>query len=100
LERCSTSDWQVRCKERLSGLVRCLSAFSGKDGWAQEGLRALAAQIASPPALAAMLCRGLLGRDGDTSLVMMRQRAKALLPVLDVLIDAASGDLSSVIPWW
>ena len=93
---------QVRCKERLGGLVRCLASISGTYSQVPEGpdaLAALAAQISSPPALAALLCgrgraAGLnagLDSEIEDDDVTVQQRVAVLTPVLELMIDAASG---------
>ena len=73
--------------------MRCLAAFPASESWPAEGLSALAAQLACPAALAATLSCGIQGDQGGlpAALVGMRQRASALVAVLDEMIDAASG---------
>ena len=85
----------MRCRERLGGLVRCLAALAGPHPPALDALFALAAQLASPTAVAALLRPPGPSADGGLGTgpcVGVKERAEALLPVLEVMMDAASGD--------
>jgi hypothetical protein len=75
--------------------VRCLAALAETHPPALDALVALTAQLASPPALAALVHSsepGVDGADGAGPRVGVRERVEALLPVLEVVMDAASGE--------